>query len=187
MRLEPLCRLSMRYTEGAWIRPFGTVEGAGFGSGEGEVSGPELRGTLRWANAPRRREDGVWTPNLRGVITTEDRAEILTSLRGQSVQEATTGGGLRSILARVELLGDDERYRWLNTTFIVGEGEIDEETGGVVGAGLRVHQRGRRARSCDRSGSPRGFPSGGQVVTGLGALGRTRTCAPGSGGRCSIR
>jgi hypothetical protein len=75
----------MRYTEGAWIRPFGTVEGAGFGSGEGEVSGPVLRGTLRWANAPRRREDGVWTPNLRGVITTEDRAEILTSLRGQSV------------------------------------------------------------------------------------------------------
>jgi len=128
MRLEPLCRLSMRYTEGAWIRPFGTVEGAGFGSGEGEVSGPVLRGTLRWANAPRRREDGVWTPNLRGVITTEDRAEILTSLRGQSVQEATTGGGLRAILTRVELLSEDERYRWLNTTFIVGEGEIDEET-----------------------------------------------------------
>jgi hypothetical protein len=70
----------------------------------------------------------VWTPNLRGVITTEDRAEILTSLHGQSVQEATTGGGLRAILTRVELLSDDERYRWLNTTFIVGEGEIDEET-----------------------------------------------------------
>jgi hypothetical protein len=128
MRLEPLCRFSMRYAEGAWIRPFGTVEGAGFGSGEGEVSGPVLRGTLRWANAPRRREEGVWTPNLRGVITTEDRAEILTSLRGQSVQEATTGGGLRAILTRVELLSDDERYRWLNTTFIVGEGEIDEDT-----------------------------------------------------------
>jgi hypothetical protein len=117
----------MRYTEGAWIRPFGAVEGAGFGSGDGEVSGPVLRGTLRWANSPRRREDGVWTPNLRGVITTEDRAEILTSLHGQSVQEATTGGGLRAILTRVELLSDDERYRWLNTTFIVGEGEIDEE------------------------------------------------------------
>lgn len=62
------------------------------------------------------------------MITTEDRAEILTSLRGQSVQEATTGGGLRTILTRVELLSDDERYRWLNTTFIVGEGEIDEDT-----------------------------------------------------------
>ena len=55
-----------------------------------------------------------------------DRGD-LTSLRGQSVQEATAGG-LRAILTRVELLSDDERYRWLNTTFIVGEGEIDEET-----------------------------------------------------------
>jgi hypothetical protein len=70
----------------------------------------------------------VWTPNLRGVIATDDRAEILISLRGPSVQEATAGGGLRAILTRVELLGDDERYQWLNTTFIVGEGEIDEET-----------------------------------------------------------
>lgn len=185
MRLEPLCRLSMRYTEGAWIRPFGTVEGAGFGSGEGEVSGPVLRGTLRWANAPRRREDGVWTPNLRGVITTEDRAEILTSLRGQSVQEAT--GGLRAILT-------PGRAPQRRRTLSVAEHDLHRRRGrdrrgdgGVVGAGLRVHQRGRRARSCDRSGSPRGFPSGGPVVAGFGALGRTRTCAPGSGGRCSIR
>jgi hypothetical protein len=118
----------MRYAEAAWVRPFGTAEGAGFGWGEGAVSGEVLQGRLRWANYPRKREDGVWTPNLRGVITTEDGAEILTSLHGQSVQEESTGGVRRAILTRVELLSAHDNYRWLNTSFIVGEGEIDEET-----------------------------------------------------------
>jgi hypothetical protein len=70
----------------------------------------------------------VWTPNLRGVITAEDGAEILISLHEQSVTEQTASGVRRAILTRVELLSEHDRYRWLNTTFIVGEGEIDEET-----------------------------------------------------------
>jgi Protein of unknown function (DUF3237) len=118
----------MRYAESAWLRPFGHAEGAGFGWGEGSVSGPVLEGTVRWANFPRRREDGVWTPNLRGVIRTVDGAEILISMHGQSVQEKTPAGAGRAILARLELLSENERYRWLNTSFIVGEGEIDEDT-----------------------------------------------------------
>ncbi len=118
----------MRYAQGVWARPFGTAEGAGFGTGEGVVTGHELRGSMQWANYPRRREDGVWTPNLRGVIRTDDGADILISLHGQSVQEDSPGVVQRAILTRVELLTDDDRYRWLNTSFVVGEGEIDEET-----------------------------------------------------------
>ena len=128
MRLEPLCRLSMRYAEGAWVTPFGTAERAGFGWGDGTVSGDLLRGGVRWANFPRRREDGAWTPNLRGVIRSEDGAEVLVSLHGLSVEEATGDGVRRAILTRVELLSDHETYRGLNTSFVVGEGEIDEET-----------------------------------------------------------
>ena len=128
MRLESLCRLSMRYADGAWVLPFGTAEAAGFGWGEGAVSGDVLQGSARWANYPRRREDGVWTPNLRGVIRTEDGAGILISLHGQSVQEGSPNVARRAILTRLELVSDHERYRWLNTSFIVGEGEIVEET-----------------------------------------------------------
>jgi len=130
MRLEPLFRLSMRYEDGVWARPFGAAEGAGFGWGDGTVSGETLEGNVRWSNFPRRREDGVWTPNLRGVITVADGAEILISLHGQSVQEESPEGVRRAILTRVELLSEHENYRWLNTMFVVGEGEIDEETGG---------------------------------------------------------
>src|SRR3989442_10652969 len=106
MRLEPLCQLTMRYAQASWHRPYGRAvgqaeEGLGFGLGKGEAAG-EIEGTLVWANYPRRREDGVWTPNLRGLITTRDGEEILVAIHGQSVQE-NAPGHRRAILARVEL------------------------------------------------------------------------------------
>jgi hypothetical protein len=85
----------------------------------------EINGTVAWANYPRRREDGVWTPNLRGVITTGDGSDLLVSIHGQSVQEKDSGR--RAILARVEFTTDAESYRWLNRCFTIAEGEIDEE------------------------------------------------------------
>lgn len=118
----------MRYAEGSWHQPYGRgpegAEALGFGRGEGSVSG-ELTGSVKWANFPRRREDGVWTPNLRGVITTADGSDILISIHGQSVDEATPGRR-RALLGRIELTSEAASYRWLNTCFIVGEGEIDE-------------------------------------------------------------
>ena len=129
MRLESLCRMSMRYVGSSWHRPYGSraegEEALGFGQGDGAVSG-ELEGTLVWANFPRRRQDGAWTPNLRGVITASDGNDVLLSVHGQSVEERAPGHR-RAILARVELTTEAEPYRWLNTCFLVGEGEIDEQ------------------------------------------------------------
>jgi hypothetical protein len=115
----------MRYRASSWHRPYGGEEGLGFGQGDGEVSG-DLAGSVAWANYPRRREDGVWTPNLRGTIATREGEEILLSIHGQSVEESPAGSR-RAILARVELTTEAERLRWLDTCFLVGEGEIDEE------------------------------------------------------------
>ena len=125
VRLEPLCRLSMQYRGASWHRPYGGDEALGFGHGDGLVTG-EIEGSLVWANYPRRREDGVWTPNLRGMIRTADGDELVVSIHGQSVQEDTSDPR-RAILARVELTTSAEAYRWLNACFVVGEGEIDEE------------------------------------------------------------
>ena len=115
----------MRYGASSWHRPYGGEEGIGFGQGDGTVSG-ELEGAVSWANYPRRREDGVWTPNLRGTIATAAGDEILLSIHGQSVEEAAPGSR-RAILARLQLTTEAEPWRWLNTCFLVGEGEIDEE------------------------------------------------------------
>ena len=116
----------MRYTAGSWHRPYGEdadSEGLGFGHGDGSVTG-EIEGDLVWANYPRRRQDGVWTPNLRGVISARDGSELLISMHGQSVDEVGEGAR-RAILARVELTTEAAAYRWLNTSFLVGEGEIE--------------------------------------------------------------
>jgi hypothetical protein len=61
------------------------------------------------------------------VVRTADGAELLLSIHGQSVQERDPAH-CRAILARVELTTDAEPHRWLNTCFLVGEGEIDEES-----------------------------------------------------------
>jgi hypothetical protein len=129
VRLEPLCSMAMRYERGTWHRPYGSLGGdeeqVGFGTGAGSITG-DIEGTMAWANHPRRRQDGVWTPNLRGMVTTNDGHEIVVSIHGQSVEERTPGSR-RAILARVELTTEADPYRWLNTCFLVGEGEIDEE------------------------------------------------------------
>jgi Protein of unknown function (DUF3237) len=128
VRLERLCKLSMHYLAASWQQPYGSGDDAeflGFGHGDGQVTG-EIEGELFWANYPRRRQDGVWTPNARGVITTGDGEQLLVSMHGQSVKEDSPRH-LRAIIMRIELTTDAERYRWLNTAFLVGEGEIDEE------------------------------------------------------------
>ena len=123
-----MCRIALHYLDASWHRPYGArggdEEAIGFGHGDGTVSG-EIEGQIVWANAPRRRQDGVWTPNLRGMIRTRDGNELLVAIHGQSVEEDTPGHR-RAILARVELTTEAKPYRWLNTCFLVGEGEIDE-------------------------------------------------------------
>jgi hypothetical protein len=128
VRLEPLCRVSLHYVDSSWHRPFGVrggeEEAVGFGHGDGVVSG-EIEGRVVSANAPHRRQDGVWTPNLRGMIRARDGHELLVAIHGQSVEEVAPGHW-RAILARVEQTMEMAPFRWLNTCFLVGEGEIDE-------------------------------------------------------------
>ena len=117
----------MRYERASWHRPYGELDGRGealgFGMGSGRVEG-EIAGEMHWSNYPRRRQDGVWTPNLRGVITTDGGDELVVAMHGQSVE--MTGGQARAILARVELTTEAPPLRWLNTCFVIGEGGIDE-------------------------------------------------------------
>jgi hypothetical protein len=55
----------------------------------------------------------------------ERRGELLVAIHGPSVEEDAPGHR-RAILARVELATEAAPCRWLNTSFLVGEGEIDE-------------------------------------------------------------
>ncbi len=124
----------MRYGEPPLrIEPFGGREGAAYGTGEGRVDGERLAGTVRWSNWPRRRNDGVWIPNITGVIDTDDGAGVLFSFAGgYSVVEETRGCRHQGIVCPATFLTEDEGYGWLNCLFAVVEGIIDMETGEIL-------------------------------------------------------
>jgi len=129
MRLEHLCDLELTYrempnlgTDFVLVRPHGTEEGAGYGEGDGQISGAQLSGTLRWVNHPHRRSDGVMLPEAHGVILTDDRATLLFSLQGRTTFAGSQGHQVLQVLFETEA----ERYRWLNSAMCVLEGVIEE-------------------------------------------------------------
>jgi hypothetical protein len=68
----------------------------------------------------------VWTPNLQGMTKGRDGSELLLSIHGQSSRTGrpvTDARSLRVLRSRPRRSKPD---RWLNTWFLVGEGEIDE-------------------------------------------------------------
>src|SRR3989442_12082945 len=113
MRFEELCTLRMQYGEGTWLAPYGESEYAGFGTGKGQVVGPRIRGTLHWANHPRRREDLVWRPDLNGTIATAEGAKILVSIKGYSIIEEPPPVN-RAIVAAGRFQAHDARDRGLD-------------------------------------------------------------------------
>ncbi len=125
MRLEHLCDMELAYrTDFLLVRPYGGEEGTGYGEGDGRVHGGALTGTIRWANHPHRRTDGVMLPDAHGVITTDDGALIMFTLRGRT----SFAGDVGAQLLWVTLEAEDERYRRFNGEMHVLEGVIDAQT-----------------------------------------------------------
>jgi Protein of unknown function (DUF3237) len=136
VRLEPLSVFRWSYEEDvrveapgyAIVSAYGSEEGIGYGEGRGTATG-RIEGTVVWSNYPRRRTDGRMLPNVRGLITTHDRASILFELRGRTIFEGDQPG-------RQTLVGwfesDHEGYRWLNDVVCIAEGQIGDK-------GMEIH------------------------------------------------
>ena len=93
MRLEPLGELHLAYGERgfALVRPYGTEEGSGYGTGAGTITGERVRGTVSWLNAPRRRSDVVMLPHCHGLIDT-DEGRLRLGRRGEGRGGEGEGG-----------------------------------------------------------------------------------------------
>ena len=118
----------MRYVAGSWHQPYGSRSGdeeaLGFGHGDGTVSG-EIEGADLGelsTTSPRWRVDAEPAWQDRSA-----RWESATPFGPRPSVQERAPGNRRAILARVELTTEADSYRWLNTCFLVGEGEIDEE------------------------------------------------------------
>ncbi len=122
MRLERFCSLNVHYHPGMLhiARPYGNESGLAWGTGEGTVSGDRLAGTLEWSNQPSRRGDGTMLPNLRGVIKTDDGAEVFVELTGRTVFPSEHPIGHQLLMTLFE--SADRRYGWLNNEVCMAEG-----------------------------------------------------------------
>ena len=135
-RLEPLYRAVFTTPE-SWSVELG-AEGQSFLIAEGRTEGrPSAR--LRAANYPRRRADGVLTPDFRGVLETDDGATIVFAWHGFAGLDPETG--VRQLVGAATHLSDDSRYEWLNDTVCAVTGEVRERAeGGGFDVVLDVEQ-----------------------------------------------
>lgn len=127
MRLEPLYRVTFTTPESWSVElegPTGT-EGQSFLIAEGRSEG-RLSARYRAANFPRRRADGVLTPDFRGVLETDDGATILVAWSGLA---RVGSGGMRELVGSITHTTDDERYRWLNDRMGAVAGEVRPRDG----------------------------------------------------------
>ena len=111
MKLEPLYRVAFRYS-GIWDADDQRLLYA-----EGRVNG-----TFRGMNYARRRTDGPYEPDYRGVIETDDGANILFHLVGYGFIEESR------VTASAMHLAEDERYRWLSDAVCAVNGELRERS-----------------------------------------------------------
>jgi Protein of unknown function (DUF3237) len=126
MRLSHLCTLKLSYVGKVHLlRPYGNESGAGWGIGEGTVSGDRLSGSMRWSNHPGRRGDGTMLPGVRGFIQTPDEAEVMIEMSGRTTFDGS-GIGHQLLFALFE--SADPSYTWLNNVICVAEGRIDPAT-----------------------------------------------------------
>jgi hypothetical protein len=127
VRLEPLCVFEWRYDDNGRVSggyvvlsPYGTEEGPGYGEGSGTVRGDRVRGRCVWSNQPRRRSDGRFVPDVRGLIETADGVGIVFRFAGRTVFHGDRGG--QNLVGTFE--AEDARYAWLNDAVCLAEGEI---------------------------------------------------------------
>jgi hypothetical protein len=126
MRLSHLCTLQLSYVgDFHLVRPYGNESGAGWGVGEGTVSGDRLCGSMQWSNHPARRGDGTMLPAVRGFIQTQDDAEVMIEMSGRTTFD-NSGIGHQMLFTLFE--SADPSYTWLNDVICVAEGRIDTAT-----------------------------------------------------------
>lgn len=126
--LELLFSLELRYQGPIELAPMGDKVGQLVGGGDGTLSGPRVRGTVRWSNYETTGEDQVCSLQVPGIIQTHDGAHI--QFEGREFSMPLSEGSQQWRVAGVlRFKTDDSRYAWLNDTFALTSGTFDYEAG----------------------------------------------------------
>lgn len=95
-----------------------------FGRGDGTVDWLGQRGSIEWTNFPPRRPDGVFLPDITGIINLDDHERpILYRMQGISLLPDERDRRLFS--GPVRWYTDDSDLLWLNDRWGYEEGSLD--------------------------------------------------------------
>jgi hypothetical protein len=126
--LELLFTLQLRYQGQIELAPMGDKVGTLVGGGDGRLTGPRVRGTVRWSNYETTGLDQVCALQVPGIIQTHDGAEI--GFEGREFAMPFADGSQQWRVAGVlRFKTVDSRYVWLNDTFALSSGTFDYEAG----------------------------------------------------------
>ncbi len=126
--LELLFSLELHYQGPIELAPMGDKLGTLVGGGDGMLTGPRMRGTVRWSNYETTGEDQVCALQVPGIIQTHDGAEI--GFEGRELAMPLSDESKQWRVAGVlRFKTDDNRYVWLNETFALTSGTFDYEAG----------------------------------------------------------
>jgi hypothetical protein len=117
------------YDEGSWADAelYDDAFVQAFGRGEGLVPWEERSGRIEWTNFPTRRPDGVFLPDISGVIHLDGyERPVLYRMRGISL--GPDQDGRRLFGGPVQWFTDEPSLQWLNDRWGFEEGEIDVNT-----------------------------------------------------------
>ena len=121
MELTVIGRGELTYTS-LQVLDYG-MGGQLYGTMDGRLSDGRLVGEMRLTNLAARRPDDVNVPTLRGVLTTDDNAEIWVELDG--VATLRESDSARVFVTACRFRTGDERYGWVNRVVGVMEGVLD--------------------------------------------------------------
>src|SRR6266851_911615 len=126
--LELLFALELHYQGPIELAPMGDKVGTLVGGGDGTLTGPRMRCTVRWSNYETTGEDEVCTLQVPGVIQTHDGAEI--GFEGREFAMPLSDESKQWRVAGVlRFKTDDSCYVWLNETFALTSGTFDYGAG----------------------------------------------------------
>ncbi len=128
MKLEPLYSARFTTPESWSVELSGShgTEAQNLLFAEGRCEG-RVAASLRASNFPRRRVDGTFLPDFRGVLETDDGAIILFTWQGIG---RTASDGTRQLVGAMTHLSDDDRYSWLNDVVSTVTGAVEARSDG---------------------------------------------------------
>jgi hypothetical protein len=138
MKLVPLFEMVYRYVERhnvALKGPLGT-DSTAWMFREGTIVGDRIRGGHKAMNKSVVRSDNVVTPDIRGILTTDDGAEVYYEIRGYGIDV----DGLRHFKGSMYFLTDAEKYAWLNTAVGAIEGRYTRDPEGFLIGTFNVYE-----------------------------------------------